>query len=61
MTDFSTFFSAACGSDRQPYAYQVRLAEGSCESRLITIPTGLGKTATTAFGCWMRRSSWEWA
>ena len=59
-SDFSGFFATACGSDRLPYDYQARLAcgergtktdsewlgsTGPCESRLITIPTGLGKTA----------------
>jgi len=43
--DFKTFFSTACGSNRQPYDYQSRLADLSCESRLISVPTGLGKTA----------------
>jgi hypothetical protein len=56
--DFASFFSAATGN--QPYAYQCRLACGpdadperpetlqngtACESRLISIPTGHGKTA----------------
>ena len=45
ISDFSTFFSTACGPDRHPYDYQVRLADLPCESRLITVPTGLGKTA----------------
>ena len=44
-SDFSGFFSTAYGSARQPYDYQVRLADLPCESRLITVPTGLGKTA----------------
>lgn len=43
--DYSSFFSAATGSDLQPYDYQSRLAELPCESRLISVPTGLGKTA----------------
>jgi CRISPR-associated endonuclease/helicase Cas3 len=58
--NFPSFFAAACGADRSPYDYQRRLAcgerngrpdedwltsVGKCESRLITIPTGLGKTA----------------
>jgi CRISPR-associated endonuclease/helicase Cas3 len=42
---YPDFFSTASGSDRQPYDYQVRLADLACESRLITVPTGLGKTA----------------
>ncbi|MCX6847780.1 MAG: DEAD/DEAH box helicase, partial [Verrucomicrobia bacterium] len=59
-SDFSGFFSAAFEDQRQPYDYQRRLAcgergakpdsewlvtTGPCESRLITVPTGLGKTA----------------
>ena len=66
---FNHFFSTACGSDRQPYHYQSRLAcgerqkgqpetdwltqPGPCESRLINIPTGLGKTAAVIL-------SWLW-
>jgi CRISPR-associated endonuclease/helicase Cas3 len=42
---YPNFFSCACGSDHTPYDYQVRLAQSPCEGRLITIPTGLGKTA----------------
>jgi len=39
------FFTTATGGN-QPYDYQRRLAEDSaCQSRLIEIPTGLGKTA----------------
>lgn len=45
MTDFPAFFQAAIGPDRSPYDYQLRLASLPCESRLINIPTGLGKTA----------------
>jgi CRISPR-associated endonuclease/helicase Cas3 len=41
--DYSAFFQAATGN--APYDYQRRLAESPCESRLISIPTGLGKTA----------------
>ncbi len=44
---FDAFFKAATGND--PYDYQRRLAgdtDGrSCASQLISIPTGLGKTA----------------
>lgn len=44
---FDRFFQNATGND--PYAYQRRLAGGDagrpCESLLINIPTGLGKTA----------------
>ena len=43
--DFSTFFSSASEDKRMPYAYQQRLANEPCISRLISVPTGLGKTA----------------
>jgi len=43
--DFSDFFAKAFSDGRVPYDYQCRLAELPCESRLINIPTGLGKTA----------------
>lgn len=42
--DFKTFFAEAT-KNREPYDYQCRLAAAPCESRLINIPTGLGKTA----------------
>ena len=58
---YKGFFKAATGIKQGPYGYQCRLACGerrknetdadwlsrgtSCESRLIDIPTGLGKTA----------------
>lgn len=45
MTDFPAFFQAATNPQRSPYDYQQRLASLPCESRLIHIPTGLGKTA----------------
>ncbi len=51
--DYSTFFSTAIGSDLQPYGYQSRLAELPCESRLISVPTGLGKTAAVVL-------AWLW-
>ena len=47
---FDAFFRAATGN--VPYGYQSRLAGGEasdaghvCRSQLISIPTGLGKTA----------------
>jgi CRISPR-associated endonuclease/helicase Cas3 len=43
MTHFAEFFKEATGNI--PYDYQKRLAELPLESRLIDIPTGLGKTA----------------
>lgn len=65
-TDFATFFHAATGN--APYDYQSRLACGpdakadqaatlmsgtTCDSRLISIPTGLGKTAAVVL-------AWLW-
>ena len=60
--NFREFFKVATG--HEPYDYQCRLACGdmgegesestwlshgtACESRLISIPTGLGKTAAVA-------------
>ena len=49
---FEQSFTTATGGN-QPYDYQRRLAEDSaCESRLIEIPTGLGKTAAVVLA-WM--------
>jgi len=48
---FDQFFQAATGY--QPYDYQRRLAWGDCRSRLINIPTGLGKTAAVVL-------AWLW-
>jgi hypothetical protein len=51
---FEQFLSTTTGGN-QPYDYQRRQAEDSaCQSRLIEIPTGLGKTAAVVlarFGC----------
>lgn len=54
--NFEAFFHAATGNT--PYAYQRRLACGelgqtACESQLINIPTGLGKTAAVVL-------AWLW-
>jgi CRISPR-associated endonuclease/helicase Cas3 len=75
--NFGDFFKAATG--HEPYRYQCRLACGekgegesesawldhgtSCESRLINVPTGLGKTAAAVLAwLWNRvalaRSDW---
>jgi CRISPR-associated endonuclease/helicase Cas3 len=47
--NFDAFFKAATGHEQGPFDYQRRLAVGDagceCQSRLINIPTGLGKTA----------------
>jgi CRISPR-associated endonuclease/helicase Cas3 len=72
--DFNTFFSAAFEDGRQPYDYQKRLACGerregepeaewlshgaTCQSRLISVPTGLGKTAAVVLAwLWNRQQS----
>lgn len=60
---YPKFFEAASGDGRQPYPYQARLAELPCESRLISIPTGLGKTAAVILAWLWNRVSWrspEW-
>ncbi|MBE2203764.1 MAG: DEAD/DEAH box helicase [Chthoniobacterales bacterium] len=66
--NFPAFFSRAFFDARQPYAFQTRLACGvkanssapeslthgtACASRLIDIPTGLGKTAAVVL-------AWLW-
>jgi CRISPR-associated endonuclease/helicase Cas3 len=50
--DYNQFFSTALLKANDPFPYQSRLAgaslepsANSCESRLIVVPTGLGKTA----------------
>ena len=50
----STFVDFFCNvTGNTPYDYQRRLAGGdegrSCESQLISIPTGLGKTAAVVW------------
>src|ERR1051326_7013689 len=53
--DYQSFFRGATG--HPPFPYQGRLAGADskckCESRLIDIPTGLGKTAAVVL-------SWLW-
>ena len=71
MAGFDHFFSTATGFD-DPYDYQKRLACGergekgyeewlkgsrSCESMLIDIPTGMGKTAAVVLGWLWNRVS----
>jgi CRISPR-associated endonuclease/helicase Cas3 len=55
MMTFEQFFEAATG--HAPYDYQQRLAGGdagrACESQLINVPTGLGKTAAVVL-------AWLW-
>lgn len=52
ISDYSAFFTQATGKE-SPYDYQTRLADNVCESRLINIPTGLGKTAAVVL-------AWLW-
>ena len=66
--NYTDFFSTATGGTNIPYDYQIRLACGpnassdkpeslqasaTCESKLINIPTGLGKTAAVVL-------AWLW-
>jgi CRISPR-associated endonuclease/helicase Cas3 len=60
-TNYAAFFKTATGGSHSPYEYQSRLALGeadlpntgaACHSRLINIPTGLGKTAAVVLA-WM--------
>jgi CRISPR-associated endonuclease/helicase Cas3 len=55
LPKFDVFFQTA--TSNSPYGYQVRLAGGdkgqSCKSQLISIPTGLGKTAAAVL-------AWLW-
>lgn len=54
--DYKAFFSTAFADQRQPYDYQQRLADLPCESRLISVSTGLGKTAAVILAwLWNRR------
>ncbi|MCC5836077.1 MAG: CRISPR-associated endonuclease Cas3'' [Opitutales bacterium] len=57
QTDFREFFKTA--TDKPPYDWQTRLAEEpECKSRLIDIPTGLGKTAgVTLAWLWNRNKA----
>jgi CRISPR-associated endonuclease/helicase Cas3 len=67
-TTYDEFFAAAFADKRRPYGYQCRLACGDgaraddpatlgagteCASRLIDVPTGLGKTAAVVL-------AWLW-
>lgn len=59
---FDRFFGEATGN-LIPYGYQTRLAEEPCISRLINVPTGLGKTAAVVLAwLWNRvhNRSAEW-
>lgn len=55
--NYSEFFTAATDKSA-PYDYQSRLAHLPCESRLISVPTGLGKTAAVVLSwLWNRQTS----
>jgi CRISPR-associated endonuclease/helicase Cas3 len=68
--DYTQFFSKSFPKANQPYHYQSQLAgtslepsESSCASRLIVIPTGMGKTAAVIHAwLWNRihRASEKW-
>ena len=57
LPNFDRFFSGATG--HEPFDYQRRLAGGdsgtACQSRLIDIPTGLGKTAAVILAWFWNR------
>lgn len=51
---FQAFFNKATG--KTPYPYQISLATAPVESRLISVPTGCGKTAAVILAwLWRRR------
>lgn len=53
-SNYDEFFSRATGSD--PFPYQVRLAMDDDLSALLSVPTGLGKTAAVVLAwLWRRR------
>jgi CRISPR-associated endonuclease/helicase Cas3 len=52
--DFGTFFATACPG-RTPYPYQRRLAASLETTDLLSVPTGLGKTAAVILGWLYRR------
>lgn len=71
LTSYDEFFAAAFEDKRRPYGYQCRLACGpgantddsatlrvgtECKSRLIDVPTGLGKTAAVVLAWLWNRS-----
>jgi len=52
---FDSFFHSATGNPK-PYPYQRRFAMGETLPQLLSIPTGVGKTATAVLGwLWRRR------
>ncbi len=59
MTDYDQFFEKATGYE--PYDYQVRLASEGAGDRLLSVPTGAGKTAAVivAWLWWIQRGGPE--
>ena len=52
---FDKFFKEATGG-QSPYPYQRQFAEGESIRQLLSVPTGVGKTATAVLGwLWKRR------
>ena len=55
MKSFDQFFKQATGN-RDPYPYQMRFATMDQLPKLLSVPTGVGKTATAVLGwLWRRR------
>lgn len=55
-SDFAAFFKAATAAPgREPYPYQLRLATGAEFPTLMSVPTGLGKTAAVVLSYLYRR------
>lgn len=52
---FAEMFERAMGDGRKPYPYQVALAETESLPQLMSVPTGLGKTAAGVLGWLYRR------
>ena len=56
---YEQFFKVATGG-HSPFDYQTRLGEDpECKSRLINIPTGLGKTAAVILAWLWNRKDWS--
>lgn len=56
---FDKFFKEATGG-QSPYPYQRQFAEGESIPQLLSVPTGVGKTATAILGwLWRRRTKSE--
>jgi len=51
--DFATLFEAATGHGPYPYQHELATSGSECASRLISVPTGMGKTAAVTL-------AWLW-